>query len=418
MNLNHKSIIARAQSIGSRATTIKGAVKFLLHPRNRDRSPLCPIPGIWEWKTEAWGVGQRTFRQIPNRNGSMYEVTLSRRCAPKPFKTRKEWRDNQTKLLDKEAHRARKPGPFRERLARKIRDQIKRLTTVPLTTIKEITAAADSHHERWVEVEKLKKKASTARINGKYPKFHPCFNSAIQDTIKVRRLSTTASVAREYGAKVVRRGKCWNFSSTYATSSVTHSRGYSNHMRKGGYVRARNFSWVRAFALATPATLFVVIHETERQIHAPDGYHWDKDDLGIRIVHTATGNDYHPASHEMLQFSGMWMVSQIGVMNQLRERRRREDAEKRQSAEQLERRMIMVLSDSTIRVNLDDSRRAGNCIEGSLVFAEKRLRMKRDEILSGRWLVHVNGQDLIQTGDSRAHAAVVQAWERETMVSI
>jgi hypothetical protein len=69
-------------------------------------------------------------------------------------------------------------------------------------------------------------------------------------------------------------------------------------------------------------------------------------------------------------------------------------------------------------VSIEDSRRAGNCIEGSLTFAERRLRLDRDDIINGRWLYTVSARRLLATGDERALNAVKCAWLRETTISI
>lgn len=72
----------------------------------------------------------------------------------------------------------------------------------------------------------------------------------------------------------------------------------------------------------------------------------------------------------------------------------------------------------TTMVTLHDSRKAGNCIEGTLTFAEKRLGISRQEIIGGGHLFKVRGEKLFATGENRAIAAVKQAWARETAVCI
>ena len=72
----------------------------------------------------------------------------------------------------------------------------------------------------------------------------------------------------------------------------------------------------------------------------------------------------------------------------------------------------------TVRVNLYDSRRAGNCVEGSLRYVESRLHIAREDILSAPWLMGVSGSRLLGDNNPRVQSAVRYAWMRETMVSI
>ena len=72
----------------------------------------------------------------------------------------------------------------------------------------------------------------------------------------------------------------------------------------------------------------------------------------------------------------------------------------------------------TTRVTLCDSQRAGNCVEGSIIFAEKFLKISREMIVNGKHLLTVAAHRLIATGDERAARAARVAWQRETLVSI
>jgi hypothetical protein len=73
------------------------------------------------------------------------------------------------------------------------------------------------------------------------------------------------------------------------------------------------------------------------------------------------------------------------------------------------------------RVTLMDSRKAGNCIEGSLQFAEKKLGISRQEILDAGYLFSVAADRLLKVANGdrpRVEAAIRVAYARETMVSI
>jgi hypothetical protein len=73
------------------------------------------------------------------------------------------------------------------------------------------------------------------------------------------------------------------------------------------------------------------------------------------------------------------------------------------------------------RVSLADSRRAGNCVEGALKFAERRLGIGRAEILAGGHLLHVPASRIMAAAGTEAEPArraCYAAWLRETTVSI
>jgi hypothetical protein len=73
------------------------------------------------------------------------------------------------------------------------------------------------------------------------------------------------------------------------------------------------------------------------------------------------------------------------------------------------------------RVTLEDSRRAGNCVEGSLAFCERRLRLSREDILAGSYLFSVPAKNLIDNANGnlpQVQNAVRVAWMRETTISI
>lgn len=70
------------------------------------------------------------------------------------------------------------------------------------------------------------------------------------------------------------------------------------------------------------------------------------------------------------------------------------------------------------RVTLEDSRRAGNCVEGSLDYAEKKLGIQRQEILNTGYLFSVPATLLMRNGEPLPMRAVRVAFMRETTVSI
>ena len=97
-----------------------------------------------------------------------------------------------------------------------------------------------------------------------------------------------------------------------------------------------------------------------------------------------------------------------------------DDAQRQEKARAQERK-VFLRELHNVRVTLEDSRRAGNCIEGSLTFAERKLGIPRAEILGASYLFSVPAKRLlaVANGDrKRVEAAIQIAWQRETMVSI
>lgn len=75
----------------------------------------------------------------------------------------------------------------------------------------------------------------------------------------------------------------------------------------------------------------------------------------------------------------------------------------------------------TVCVTLADNRAAGNCVEGTLAFAERKLQIPREEILAGGHLFAVPASRLLAGANDEADwvkAAIRRAWLRETMLAI
>lgn len=145
---------------------------------------------------------------------------------------------------------------------------------------------------------------------------------------------------------------------------------------------------------------------------APRGYNFTTDVLGAKLQTKYGKHDYHFDSEEI--FDGI-----KGIVSKLRTNIAKQK-EARRSAELAKRSAkIYEREIGTTRVTLDDSRRAGNCIEGSLVYAEQKLHLTRDEILHGSYLFSVPAALLLKTnGHDGVKRAVNAAWMRETNISI
>ena len=149
-----------------------------------------------------------------------------------------------------------------------------------------------------------------------------------------------------------------------------------------------------------------------RRILAPAGLRFGADAEGVMVA-AKDGTDYHPTATEWRspKFAG-YILGVLALKRKAIKAQKRTQRESRRMTQIRERGM------ATCRVTLEDSRRAGNCVEGSLRFAEARLGVSREQIVAGDHLVHVSGDRLLSTGDERARRAVEIAWARETTISI
>lgn len=149
-----------------------------------------------------------------------------------------------------------------------------------------------------------------------------------------------------------------------------------------------------------------------RRVFAPSGLRFDRDTLGVKVV-SKDGVDFHPDS---VGWKSPRFAAEIRAALSIK--RASLAAQAKAQRENKRHSKIMERGLSSCVVTLDDSRRAGNCVEGSLRFAESRLGMNREEILACRHLTGVLGRRLLATKDERARKAVVAAWNRETIVAI
>ena len=149
--------------------------------------------------------------------------------------------------------------------------------------------------------------------------------------------------------------------------------------------------------------------ECVKRMALPKGF-WFTREHGAVVIHHKRG-DYHPETlWALFSMAPETLVEHVmlNIEKQERERARQE---------QEKRNMALFMADlKNTRVTMQDSRRAGNCAEGSRLFAARL----------GYSLEHVNGLNspgiqasvLVRSGDERAKRAAFVAWERETQISI
>lgn len=164
-----------------------------------------------------------------------------------------------------------------------------------------------------------------------------------------------------------------------------------------------------------------------RRILAPSDLRFSKDANGILVKRISGGMDYHPTGEDWLA-KDFWTRVRAGLAHNFVARRAAKKAEKKLADETkksakiaAEKEAVYQRQIKSTRVTLEDSRRAGNCIEGSLAFAERKLGLSRQEIIDAGYLFSVPATTLIShAGENidQVNRAVRIAWVRETEISI
>jgi len=151
-----------------------------------------------------------------------------------------------------------------------------------------------------------------------------------------------------------------------------------------------------------------------RRLLAPVGLRFEIDKNGVLLKRISDGMDFHPAPADWKRKDFTTYVRSRMASNyhaRLAANRSVRETERHQK--------IYNREIGSVRVTLNDSRRAGNCVEGSLKYAESRLGLTRSEILAGDYLFSVPASRLLEPGcGNLARAAVQMAWMRETAVQI
>jgi len=158
-------------------------------------------------------------------------------------------------------------------------------------------------------------------------------------------------------------------------------------------------------------------HMKSKIVKIPKNFKIEKDVIGIKFVRITDNMDYHFTGDHIVMKNFITHVKNEMARNYKKRVELRANKKKDQKNERY------FLKDlGTTMVSLDDSRKAGNCIEGSLQFAVNNLGMERETIIQNMHLFSVNGKRLWKiaekTGENRAKNAVRAAWNRETLVMI
>lgn len=150
----------------------------------------------------------------------------------------------------------------------------------------------------------------------------------------------------------------------------------------------------------------------KKSIILPWGYIFGKDKLGVKIVEVATGADYHFNDVD-INYKTPEMLVQL-----LQENKEKNRLAKIQEENNKKNEFFFKKNLRNTRVLLEDSRAVGNCVEGSLKFVERNLKISRETILAAPYFIGVAANRIAKFKDDRAMRAARRAFDRETVISI
>jgi hypothetical protein len=135
---------------------------------------------------------------------------------------------------------------------------------------------------------------------------------------------------------------------------------------------------------------------------------WKRDKDGIFLERQTDGMDFH-VSHEDIARKDFVTY----VRNQMAA-----NYKNRLQAQRLEKQFSDKVS-STL-VTFTDARQAGNCVEGILGWAKRKLGMDKESFLAAPWLTQIPAKLLLKLDPENQllKNSINQAWLRENMVSI
>lgn len=184
-----------------------------------------------------------------------------------------------------------------------------------------------------------------------YSKVNPTLQS------NVAKLYISANTAEDIGIKVVKRGSDWHV--TAAIKSYFYHRDSVTTWKNGkavSYCRAANITYIRSFGiiLSDKRAIFYIA-DKKLEVALPEGIKWGIDSNGIKI--NKGKDDFHPTAREILSANPVEAMTGELVRNS--EIRKKNELE-----------LAVELADSEgVFVCAKDSLRAGNCLQGTIQFA-------------------------------------------------
>lgn len=310
----------RAERLGSKASTLKGAAQFIV--RNTNIPLPLVLPGDTGWQVKRFG-------------------------APRP---EGRWSIRTMTQDERDIRRAMADPRFRRQLVARLRREFRTLTSPPDRTAREVTRAHDSRRTNQDRIKAIQ--AALAQIS---PKLKP----SVEQMVGLVRVPVVEMSARRAGASLDMRGLDAEIKPCVGTSRLEYHPP-ETVWKKGrpvGYTRAVRINHVRSFAVLNqddPRTLEYALGVHDQTITLPEGFRWSIDHLGLRACWGE--DDYHVDSGDLYRpDAGEWVARQLIKA-----------AERRDQEAQSARAELGDLSG--VYVCLADSLRAGNCRAGSVAF--------------------------------------------------
>jgi hypothetical protein len=159
------------------------------------------------------------------------------------------------------------------------------------------------------------------------------------------------------------RKRKWELKNGYETQ-ITVDQDFQGEYRGNGRWRticnARHEGTVKCFiVLKSVKEVEAIFFTYYKNWKAPEGFHWAKDNNGIKLVKSdSIRDDYHPSARDILDSTVEILIEKLE-----QNRQRRLELETREAAFLAESKGVFVC--------VKDSLRAGNCIQGTMQFVNQ-----------------------------------------------
>jgi hypothetical protein len=150
----------------------------------------------------------------------------------------------------------------------------------------------------------------------------------------------------------------------------------------------------------------------KRKLIAPKGLRFVVDSYGVAVKRDSDGMDFHPTLEQWKAKNFVGIVRENLAINY---RKRLEIKKQARASEAFNRIRSREIANTVVL--LEDSRAVGNCVQGSLAYAE-RMGLKPEEVLAAPHMIGIKAKILIRSQDPRAIAAANRAFQRETTITI
>lgn len=310
-----RNFVQEAHEAGSKANTVKGAVRALIKARER---------------------GIRRFGQSTR----MYDFEYNS--------------DQNQRKADPEAKAARNGYRRKQFLASLRRREKRALAIKEPDNVWSVTEAYENTPKRNRELLEVHRLRGIANVTGR-----KLYLFSVPDNVV--EIPVDADVSADVGFPAVKRGDDWRIYPTIGKSWVHHESGYTewHNGKPRGYVRAVNDTYVRSFAIVLDDRNVVgLCHDTEYLVKLPEGFSFGIDGDGLKAyMVNSPKDDYHVTAADMLD-----PAAADGIVAKLeRNRAKRLETAAKEAALQAELEGIYIC--------YDDSIQAGNCTVGTTSFA-------------------------------------------------